>query len=85
MLSLDSAFALELKKEPKNGIVGAALRTVDRDTGRGCMPKNLSEDAGWRRREIEKVRSAVVRFWRRIRMRDFILYNKQGLAIESMR
>jgi len=39
MSLLDSALALELNSDPMKGIVGAALRAVVPDTGKGSLPK----------------------------------------------
>lgn len=61
MVSLFSAFALDVKNELKNGIVGAALRTVGPDTA-GSLKRDAT---GW---DLKAVLSVLRAKLRRIRL-----------------
>lgn len=69
MVSLDSAFALDAKNELKNGIVGAALRTVGPE-----IAGSLRDATGWDLNAVLTARRGVKR--RRIRP-DFKIFNGQ--------
>lgn len=70
MVSADSALALELKNELKNGIVGAALTTLALEIGNeGSL---LTERVCLRGILVAlMVRRSAVRFWGRIRLVKF--------------
>ena len=70
MVSLDSAFALDAKNELKNGIVGAALRTV----GPEIAGSLLRDATGWDLNAVLSARRGVKR--RRIRP-DFRIFKGQ--------
>lgn len=72
MVSADSALALELKNELKNGIVGAALTTLALEIGdEGSLLMERVCLRGILVVLMEMVRRSGVRFWKRIRLVRF--------------